>query len=222
MSDINRDPVPPPPPRPLVPPPEPAPFPPTPPVYAPVPSAAVAVQSSWPKVVGIIAIVVAALGIMGGVCGVITWAGMAAFQTNMQSTGQSVQPAMPFITEMGRWKAYTVLAGLVGAGLQIVLLVAAINLIRRRPWTIGVLRIWAGLFIVFSLAQSVVGYYMQKDLYEQISSKSGSQGQFPVAISHTFMGASMLFGLLWSCALPVFMLIWFSRDKIKAEAATWA
>lgn len=219
MSDTNRDSVPPPPP-------------PLPPDYAAAPPVvgvmgyATRVQeSSWPKVVGIIGIVLATLGILGGVCGLASSACTSNLQVTMQSTtlssGQSAQPAMPFVTEMGRYRAYTVVAGLVGAALQVILLVASINLMKRRPWTIDVLRIWAGLYIVVSLVGTVVSYHMTKDMLQQISTAAGPQGQFPVSMSQTFMGVGMVFGIAWSCALPVFILIWFARDKIKAETATW-
>jgi hypothetical protein len=32
----------------------------------------------------------------------------------------------------------------------------------------------------------------------------------------------MACGLIWGFALPVFMLIWFSRGKIKHEVAEWS
>jgi len=31
----------------------------------------------------------------------------------------------------------------------------------------------------------------------------------------------LVFAIVWGWALPIFMLIWFSRRKIKAEIAQW-
>jgi len=186
-----------------------------------MPYAAKTQESNWPKVIGIIAIVVAAVGIVGGACGLVSWLGMSAMQVSMSSSGQVVKANMPVITEMGKWRGYTFLAGAVSFILQIVLLVSAIYLIRRRRWTIPALRIWACLYIFFSLIGTIISYHMQKELYQQLASGAGPQGPLPMAAPQALIGLGMLFGILWACALPVFVLIWFSRQKIKAETATW-
>ncbi|MBP7936511.1 MAG: hypothetical protein KA354_17870 [Phycisphaerae bacterium] len=215
MSDTNRDPVTPPPPPPL------PPYSTTPPVCAAMPYATRTQESNWPKVIGIIAVVFAIFGIVGGVCGLVSWLGMSAMQVSMPSSGQVVKANLPVITEMGKWRAYTLVAGAVSFILQIVLLVSAIHLMKRRRWTIPVLRIWACLYIFFSLIGTTISYHMQKELYQQLASGGGPQGSFPMAAPQALIGLGMLFGILWACALPVFVLIWFSRQKIKAETATW-
>jgi hypothetical protein len=30
-----------------------------------------------------------------------------------------------------------------------------------------------------------------------------------------------ILGIAWGCALPIFMIVWFTRSKVRAEVSTW-
>ena len=61
---------------------------------------------------------------------------------------------------------------------------------------------------------------MQRMLEEDPNTAAAIPGFFG-----TFMAIlgplTLVLGIVWGWALPIFMLIWFSRRKIKAEIAQW-
>ncbi len=179
--------------------------------------------SQWPTVIGVLAIIFGAFEVLGG-CGgiVLPW-----FISAMVEALPEEQPlGMAAMVEWGRWMVAGSLAGL---GLGVLLLVGGVRLMQRRPRGRTLCLTWAALrmpVVVFGL---VVGYLMQQDHLVAMQEMFASDPSVPAAMSAMFgrfMQAGVLagsvIGLLWGWALPVFMLIWFSRGKIKTEVASWS
>ena len=77
---------------------------------------------------------------------------------------------------------------------------------------------WAVLKMILAVAGSFLGFVMVQEQFGQMS-----QQNLPVGGS-TFvvMGVvGVVGGVLWGCAYPVFLLIWFSRAEVKTEYAQW-
>jgi len=95
------------------------------------------------------------------------------------------------------------LNGLVVTGLAVLLLAAGVGILRRRAWGVKVCYLWIAyrLFVAF-IGTWCLGFY-----------------------AVTLFGVLALLGalplLVWNAGLAVFLLIWLSRRKIKAEIATW-
>jgi hypothetical protein len=167
-------------------------------------------QSKWPTVIGIIAIIWAAFGLLGGVCGL---GGM--FMARSMPTNFPGAPGM----SMG--VSPMMLPGFfIGLILKACLLALGIGLLKRRFWAPQWVRIWAVVEMLGSVIGLVLGYLAQQHQFAAMARQPGMQ-QMPPAFFEGMAVFSVGCGLLVAWALPVFMLIWFSRDKIKEEVATW-
>jgi len=170
-------------------------------------------ESTWVTVIGIIGIVYASIGLFGGVCG-LGGSAMMSFIPSMAPHGKS----MPSTVAMGPWLILSNLAGMV---LAIVLLVGAIGLLKRRPWSRGVLMGWAVADIVVTVLGLFASVVMQKAMFAEMARQQ--HGAPPGTENMMFVGVlfGACFGLIWGWGPPIFTLIWFSRAPIKQEVAGW-
>ena len=121
---------------------------------------------------------------------------------------------------------------LISAGLTIpiaiVLLIGGIGLTKRSPWSPKTCRTWAGLKMLLVVYSSIIGYLVQQAQMEAMQRMLEEDPNAPTAMVG-FFGTLMaiigpvifVFAIVWGWALPIFMLIWFLRHKIKAEVAQW-
>ena len=86
--------------------------------------------SSWPVVVGIIGIVLAAIDLVGG-CGGLVTPFFADAIKKIVPAGQAT--GMEFVQQNMAW---TVVQALFSMGVAVLLLVAAIGLMKRRAWAV--------------------------------------------------------------------------------------
>ncbi len=172
----------------------------------------------WPKVIGIIAVILGGLGILGG-----GWALIMPFfmdlMMGLMPKGQV--PGIESLQMLKDWQGWLAVSSLLMIGLATLLLFVGIGLLKRRRWAVRLGVWWSILKVLFVVAQNVVGLSMQEAqmeaLSEQMSNIPGMSSGFISAMA--VMG--MIVGIAWGWALPVFLLIWFSRAKIKEEVAGW-
>lgn len=168
----------------------------------------------WPKIIGIISIVLGIGGCLGGVWGFLT-------PMLMRKWAEHVPPeqaaALGNVEAWGKWIAISSALTLL---IALVLLVAGIALVKRRRYAIKLTRIWAVSKMLFALVSTYVGYIIQQEQFEQMSQQN------PVLSGSPFVDIALVvgvaFGLVWGCAFPMFVLIWFSRSKVKAEYSQWS
>ncbi len=168
--------------------------------------------SNWPNVIGIIAIVLGAGGILGGVWG-------AASPWLMSSLSWAMLPGQA--ESLQAWLPWTVSSSLAAAAVAILLLLGGIKLVKRNPAAPGLLRVWAILKLPMAVCLTIVGIIVQREQFDVVQ---GSTTAMPMGSA--FFDALTVFGVVvsvvWYGALPVFMLIWFARKKSKAEVAGWS
>ena len=184
--------------------------PPTQPGSLPVPQ-----PEGWPTVIGVIAIVLGALGAIGGLWGLVAPAVMG----NVLAAAPAVQRTSLAI--MRKWHGWTLTAALLGMGLAILLFTVGIGLLRRQRWSRKAGLIWAGLKMVLVVATSVMGSIIQREMFDFMSRQSTSAPAMSVRAQELMPALTLFAGLLWGWGLPVFLLIWFSRRKIKDGVAAW-
>ena len=178
--------------------------------------------SSWPMVIGIIAIILGSLATLGGCIGLGSSAMFGLFASAMPEEQKEMMDAT---------KAFAPLM-MISAGLTmpvaIVLLIGGIGLTKRSPRSPKTCRIWAGLKMLLVVYTSIVTFLssqaqmeaMQRMLEEDPNTAGAMSGFFGTLMA--IIGPVILvFAIVWGWALPIFMLIWFSRRKIKAEVAQW-
>jgi hypothetical protein len=194
----------------------------------PVPIQRVAIGSSWPGVVGSIALVFGVLGILQGVMGIVgsVVMGFVASMANAAPSPSGGPNAMAGVAMMEQYRWWMIASALIGAAIAGVLLTGGIGMLRRRAGCAVVLMAWAALKMVWGLVTTGVGVMIQREQMQAMQAQMAQQSQpMPAAMmtgmSEGIMLASLVFGLAWAWALPVFMLVWMNRPKIKAEVRAW-
>lgn len=164
--------------------------------------------SKWPTILGVIAIVLGVLGVLGGVWGFVAPAVMPHIMPDIPSE---------VAAELERTKGWTMISSALTLALALLLAVSGVGLTNRRLWSVSVARLWA----VLKMLLVVVGVGMAWQI--QSVSFRANPGVPPGGTGFTtsIQIMSLVFGLVWGWALPVFMLIWLSRPRIKAETEAW-
>ena len=149
----------------------------------------------WHKVIGIISIVLASLGI---VCTPISM--------GMNAMNPAQKEAMKMFPDW--WRNYQVFSSFLGVAFAILLLVAGISLCRRRPAARTLHLIYAGV----ALVMCIIGTLAAVSLMNTDSTPMGMRAGMMIGF---------VFGFLFGSAYPVFLLIWFLRARIRDEVASW-
>lgn len=193
------------------------PIPPTEPFgYVPIAS-----RPSWPKVIGIISIVLGSLGTLQG-CSTALSPFFLPFAADFMRAmpPQAQNPGVDSLTVAQKWLPWTVTQGLLSLAVAILLLVSGIGLLQRRPWGVSASRVWAVIKILLAAFVGVLTYYIVGDQVEAMRNAPNMppmpQGFF------AFIGIwSTVLGLLLGWAYPVFMLIWLGRRTVCEECRLW-
>lgn len=152
-------------------------------------------QPVWPKVIGIISIVLASLGL---ICTPIS--------LFVSMRGANAEEALKFFPDW--WLAYTTVSCVVGVLQAILLLAAGIVVLLKRPAGRVLHLVYAVIAIVLGIASSAFG------------AASILTGDMPAPIKiGTAVG--IFIGVLVGMIYPVFLLIWFLRPKIRDQVAAW-
>ena len=178
--------------------------------------------SAWPMVVGVIAIIFGAMGALGGCFGAISplfFRVIAAAVPEDQPTG---------LEFMADWTAWIVLVSGLGLVIALLLLVGGIGVVGRHAWGPKTCLVWAGVKMIFVVFNSVVGYFVQQAQFEAMQEMMAQDPNTPAnmpgmmgAIMPALAALGAVIGFIWGWALPLFMLIWFSRGRIRTEVAEW-
>ncbi len=177
-------------------------------------------RSGWPTMIGIIAVVFGVLGVLGGCSGLVFNVFAAIWGSSMQWMPE-VQKAQ--FEVMRQYVVPTSISMVVATVVAAWLLVAGIGVLRRRPWSRGATVGWAVAKIIYAIP----AYFLNKAQFEAMEQAAIDSGT-PMPTGRIFtimqsvvvpmMGCSML----WTWALPLFLIIWFRRASVKTEVERWA
>ena len=169
-------------------------------------------RATWPTVLGTIAIIFGAGGLLSGVWGIVAPRAMEALVSF--APGSAPESFRATLDVMNAWRVWTTLLALLSVGAAGLLLAAGILLIKRRAKAITVLKIWAVIRLPLVVAGSALGLVLQNAMREVPDAPS-------VPFAEVMAATGAVFGLLFGCALPVFFLIWVARERVKAEVRRW-
>ena len=177
----------------------------------------------WPKIIGIICLVLGAFGALGGLCGAI---GMVASKSlakmaEGQPAGPGGGPTPAELIELstkhqGLMIVLCIVAMLMGG----VLIYGGIRLINRRANSRKVLLTWAAIKVVETIGGTWVGFLSAKDqmaLHNRYAEAGGPSG----STAALFSTIALVAGFLMGVSLPIFLGIWLNRPAIKDEAGRW-
>lgn len=170
---------------------------------------------AWPMVIGIIAVVFAAFGMLQGVGGIVSMFVMDMFAGFVPQDERGVLDAMT------SWK-YTMVA-LYGASALVTLLlgIGGVLLMRRRPLASPMIMWWAALKMLAALALVTFGVLMQVAQFEAMANAQPGGTPMPASFGLGIGIVTGAFQLLWLWALPVFMLVWFTRKGVRKTVHEW-
>jgi hypothetical protein len=185
--------------------------PPEPPVEAPMlPDQ----PAKWPTVFGVIGIILASLGLLGGCCGVLWPLAMPRYVAWLESQEGVPQEQVDIMKASMPPVAWTMLASLVSLAVSVILLIGAVKLLRRRSAGVGLCKFWAW----FTVPWSLVGFAVNLMLQLRVPTSSQPAGAASKYIGLAFGGCWVL---VLGVGLPLFMLYWFTREPVRAEIRDW-
>jgi hypothetical protein len=196
---------------------------PTPTPASPTPPPVLPEEARWHTPIGIVAIIFGAFGLVAGIGGIAAKAMVrASLSSQLKSGPEATQQIDAFLE---KWSTFMIGGGLVIAVLAIILLGGGIFTLKKRLVGPRMLVIWSVLKILFGTGYAIMGQSMQKDQFAIMfgpHSQMGEMGDQISAFVQASARAGIVFNILWTSILPVFLLIWFSRKKIKSNIAHWS
>lgn len=193
-----------------------------PPIGATAPGAAP--TPKWPKIIGIIAIIFGSGGLLSGVIGPLS---MLMVRTQMEGFVKQGADQTKVDDYLARLAQITYSSAIANALIGIILLTGGILILRHRRTGSPTLQTWSFLKIVVGglfLFKSVSLSRLQMEIMMSSNAMGGAgsaEAQMIGSITSYAVWAGMAFGFLWLAALPVFVLIWFNRAKVKQDIRAW-
>ncbi len=172
-------------------------------------------ESSWPKVLGVIMIVFGALGALFS-----CW--IAVVPHVMKRLEQMMPPGQQAGLEVfEHWTGWMMTDGILSLVLAILLTVAGAGLLKRRRWAIRTSLAWAVMKMMLVGAEAVFQYKMNAEQMEAAAQQTPGMGAMGDTVQNVAGVSAACMVLLFGWALPLFVLIWLSRAKIKEETSQW-
>jgi hypothetical protein len=170
--------------------------------------------TSWPTALGVVGIILACLGLVGGCCGVtsplfypafIDWMAQSNVPPEQLDAMRAQQPPL----------VWALVSGIVGMALSALLLAGSIGLLRRLESGVRWCTWWAWADIPWSVLVFVVTLMLQLRI-PAVAQQGGDVGKvFGIVFSSCM---TIVLGL----GVPIFFLAWFARGKIREEVAGWS
>lgn len=163
---------------------------------------------AWPKVVGIISIVLASLGLTCGTCGV----GMLAFLPQILKMAEQQMGPAPTVMFPG-----PMLVGITALGVlwSVVLMVAGIMTVKRKPAGRIAHLLYAPVSVLLTIVSTAVNWQYQSG----VSAWAAANPTDKWAQQHNSTGSfvGMAIGVIIGLGWPIFLLIWFGVVKTRPE-----
>ncbi len=181
-------------------------------------------QTQWPRVLGTIAVVFGSCGALAGLCGLASVFAMGPFTKLMEkfTPATAGEPTLEqTFAAMQKFAAWNIATNIFAVLVAVLLIVGGARLIKRRAKCRATILCWCGLKFVVAVITLILGYFIGQ---EQSALKGSDDQQAAMVVSAMEQGGAIVIQaltFLWLIALPVFMVIWFNRPRIRSEVARW-
>ena len=164
--------------------------------------------SRWPTLIGVVSILLASLGLAAGCCGMAS-PFLPGFFSDMVPPEQIelMRASQPPVL-------WVISASLIGLAVSTLLLLAAIGILRRRSSGVTLCRVWAWINIPWAAISIIASIYIHLQVPQDAQ-------QMSVGLQYVFLAFGICFTLLFGLGFPLFLLLWFSRARIKEEVDAW-
>ncbi len=180
----------------------------------PPPEANPHVPTSIPKVLGIIHIVYACLGMIGAVVGVGAIFAMKAVSNHV---GDDVEDLDVFFSAYDKMAMYSYIDAGIKVILGLVLLIAGIGLLKKKLWAQKLSVTWSVVRIIVGIGMTILSYgaalQFQQDITEFTQTNGDQVDQF--GLQSSMQGVSSVIGVFVLSAYPVVSLILLSKKSVK-------
>jgi hypothetical protein len=190
-----------------------------------------ALEPAWPKVFGVISVVLGGLGMAtngcGALSGLIGGTLMTTFMKNFmpKGTAPGAADAAQFDQLMDSLRPWMVVSGvvsLVNLGVSVWLLVAGIGLLKRRAsairqhigWSwvrIAMVLVTAGIAVASQFASSAAMAKLQ----------TGQGGAAMAGVTELMAVFQAVITVAFGVAYPIVVLVYMSKQKVKDQVAGW-
>lgn len=176
---------------------------------------------SWPTVIGVLSIIFGALGVLGNACSIVTTLFLGSFAGMVPE-----EDAAELEAQLAQGVPYPGLTAGVAAGefvISILLLVGGILLLMRKRQGVPLLKAFAWLDLLMNTLGVVLSYFTMQAQMQAAQNDPNMQQMLPgPAAMMQGMGSVMLvLGWLFSAVWPVFLIVWFSRQRIRDAVDSW-
>ncbi|MDA0811800.1 MAG: hypothetical protein O3C21_05340 [Verrucomicrobia bacterium] len=175
-------------------------------------------QTVWHRVVGVICIVFGGGAVLASTLGQQT---MAKFsQLQMKNAGMDGDAYQALMTQ---WSGKLMMLGVGAAVVALILAVGGLLLLLKKRKSAVALKTWAGLRIAFLLVTIPIqaGFQKAMDELHFAGALAGEGAEFAASAGRIWIVIAIAAGVLWGMLLPTFILVWFSRRKIREQVAFW-
>ncbi|HUF61482.1 MAG TPA: hypothetical protein VMN36_05355 [Verrucomicrobiales bacterium] len=175
-------------------------------------------SSAWPLVLGILGIIFALGALLGSLSGFVFLVAKGPF-VRWTAPGAEAE-MMAYYT---RWTPHMAGFGLIAALLAALLLTGSIALLRRRRYSVRLLRTWAVGKGIYAIVYPFWMMPMQRESFEiqreTMPTPPGAANFFDMFASATPIIAAFQVG--WFLVFPIIVLLLLAMPKIREETRTW-
>lgn len=195
--------------------------PPTPPPIQTPPGSGTTV-AKWPKVLGIILLIFGVLGLGQGIIAPFSFYLTKNQMQQFVKMGADQDRVDDYLSQL---KSLSLMSGVAYALISILLISGAILMLKRRRICSPLLQTWAVLKILvggYTVFRQIGLSTLQMSIMMLNDKKmGGKEAEMMESIVGYSMKIGMVIGMIWLCALPIFVIVWMNRAKVRDQMETW-
>lgn len=171
-------------------------------------------KTTWPDVIGIIAIILGGLGILSEIGNVL----YPFIEPVMNRFLSRTMPPGTFQAFLGFMPPTLIImfSGMVKLVLAVVMLIGGIHLKNRRKLGVNILKIWSIIAIPWAVLEMGFASFLVRRMFPQLPHVVEWGPRTDILVQ-----AGMVTGLLIMLSVPIFLLAWFGNRSVSTEVTSW-
>lgn len=170
----------------------------------------------WPTVLGVICAVAGGLGAVGAVGQLLAPLFLGMVRDTLGDTGAEELMGM-----VEKHAVHSMVLYGFGLVLAVVLLIGGVLVAKRRAGGVTLLLWWSLARVPWTVGLLWLTFLTQREQMKFMMAQQGAPvPQFKAIMTGVNVG-TLVFVAIWSMALPVFLIVWFRREKIAAQIKEW-